>query len=74
MGLFSFLYRWQSTQLSTVLRTLFTAEKMVLGPLSLDLPVQNPGANLPHHLPHNHGGSSGEDDSGFQIWLKNETV
>jgi hypothetical protein len=39
---------------------------MVIGPISMDLPFQNPGANLPHHLPHNHGGSSGEDDSGFQ--------
>ena len=41
--------------------------RMVLGgPRSFDLPVQNPDANLPH-LPHYHGGSSGEeDDSGFQ--------
>jgi hypothetical protein len=47
---------------------------MVLGgPHSFDLPVQNPDANLPH-LPHYHGGSSGEDDSGLQNWLKNETV
>jgi len=38
--------------------------KMVLGTLSLDLPVQNPDAN---HPPNNHGGSSSEDDSGFQI-------
>lgn len=38
---------------------------MVIGLRSFDLPVQNPDANLPH-LPHYHGGSSDEDDSGFQ--------
>ena len=40
--------------------------RIVLGLQSFDLPVQNPNANLPHHLPQNHGGSSDEDDSGFQ--------
>jgi hypothetical protein len=66
MGIFSFLYRCQSTQLSTSSEHNSQQGRMVLGgPLSFDLPVQNPDANLPH-LPHYHGGSSDEDDSGFQ--------
>jgi hypothetical protein len=36
--------------------------RMVCGLLSFDFPV----ANLPHHLPHNQGGSSDEDDPGLQ--------
>ena len=39
--------------------------RMVLGLDSYDAPFQNPDANLPHPLPHYHGGYSDEDDSGF---------
>ena len=47
---------------------------MVLGgPDSFDLPVQNLDTNLPQPLPHLNGYSD-EDDSGFQNWLKKETV
>ena len=37
-------------------------------------PFQNPDPNLPLPLPYYHGGYSDEDDSGFQNWLKNETI
>ena len=40
--------------------------RIVLGLQSFELPVPNPNANLPHHLPHYHGRSSDKDDSGFQ--------